>query len=121
MLEVELFKGGSKGQVEGGRSQVYAKCGSEVEEGLIAKIVTKAEGNHLLSQSQRLVNFGSGSTVFLPDSVCTRGLEYTLAHTSTKVSTSAKLAARKVRGGRVRGMSVLVVDYMYSLFQKTSP
>ena len=37
----------------------------------------------------------------------TMGLEYTLPHTRTKVSTSTKLAARKVRGGRVKGMSVL--------------
>ena len=39
--------------------------------------------------------------------VSTRGLEHTLSHTRTKVSTSTKLAAKKVRGGRVRGMLVL--------------
>ena len=37
----------------------------------------------------------------------TRGLEHTLAHIRTKVSTSTKLEARKVRGGRIRGMLVL--------------
>ena len=42
-----------------------------------------------------------------PLTVSTRGLEQTLSHTKTKVSTSTKLAARKVRGGRVRGMLVL--------------
>ena len=40
-------------------------------------------------------------------SVSTRGLEHTTSHTKTKVSTSAKLAARKVRGGRSRGMLML--------------
>ena len=75
--------------------------------GLITEIVTKAESNHLLSQSQRIQNFGSGSTVFMQATVSTRGLEQTLSHTKTKVSTSTKLAARKVRGGRVRGMLVL--------------
>ena len=33
--------------------------------GLIAEIVTKAESNHLLSQSQRITDFGSGSTLFI--------------------------------------------------------
>ena len=75
--------------------------------GLIAEIVAKAESNYLLSQSQRLLNFGSGSTVYMQASVSTRGLEHTLSHTRTKVSTSTKLAARKIRGGRVRGMLVL--------------
>ena len=75
--------------------------------GLIAEIVAKAEGNYLLSQSQRILNFGSGSTVYMQASVSTRGLEHTLSHTRTKVSTSTKLAARKIRGGRVRGMLVL--------------
>ena len=74
--------------------------------GLITEIVTKAESNHLLSQSQRIQNFGSGSTVFMQDTVSARGLEHTLSHTRTKVSTSTKLAARKVRGGRVRGVIV---------------
>ena len=37
----------------------------------------------------------------------TRGLEHTLSHTRTKVNTSTKLTARKVRGGRVRGVLVL--------------
>ena len=39
--------------------------------------------------------------------VDTRGLERTLSHISTKVSTSTKLAARKVMGGIVRGVLVL--------------
>ena len=36
-------------------------------------------------------------------------VERTISHTSklTRVSTSAKVAARKIRGGRVRGMKVL--------------
>ena len=53
--------------------------------GLITEIVTKAESNHLLSQSQRIQNFGSGSTVFMQATVSTRGLEQTLSHTKTKV------------------------------------
>jgi hypothetical protein len=36
-----------------------------------------------------------------------RGMESNVSHTSTKVSTGAKVAARKIRGGRVRGMKVL--------------
>ena len=56
--------------------------------GLVTVIVTKAESNHLLSQSQRIQNFGSGSTVFMQATVSTRGLEHTLSHTKTKVSTS---------------------------------
>ena len=75
--------------------------------GLVAEIVTKAEGNCLLSQSKRILNFGSGSTVFMQASLSIMGLDYTLSHTSTRVSTSTKLTARKVRGGRVRGMLVL--------------
>jgi hypothetical protein len=66
--------------------------------GLIKEIVTKAEGNHLLNQSQRFLNFGSDSTVFMQASVSARGLGQTLSHTTTKVSTSTKMAARKVPG-----------------------
>ena len=36
-----------------------------------------------------------------------RGSERTISHTSTRVSTSAKVAARKIIGGRIRGMTVL--------------
>ena len=75
--------------------------------GLIEEIVTKTEGNYLLNQSQRLLNFGSGSTVFMQASVSASGLEHTGSYTRTKVSTSTKLVVRKVRGGRVRGMLVL--------------
>ena len=77
--------------------------------GLIVEIVTKAEGNCLLSKSQRILNFGSGSTIFMPvqASVSTKSLDYTLSHARTKASTSTKLAARKIRGGRVRSMLVL--------------
>ena len=74
---------------------------------LIMDVVNKAESNHMLTQKQRLENFGSGSTVFMQATRSARGLERTLSHMSTKVSTSTKLAARKVRGGRIRGMLVL--------------
>ena len=47
------------------------------------------------------------STFFMQTSVSTRGLEHALPHTRTKESTSTQLAARKVRGGRDRGMLVL--------------
>ena len=56
--------------------------------GLTIEIVTEAESNHLLSHSQRIKNFGSGSTMFMQASVSTRGLKHTLSHTRTKVSTS---------------------------------
>ena len=82
--------------------------------GLITEIVTKAESNHLLSQNQRLLNFGFGSTMFMQASVSTRGLEHTLSHTRTKVSTSTKLAAREIRGGRIRGMLVLAHNYKHN-------
>ena len=38
-----------------------------------------------------------------------RGLERTVSQTSTKVSTSAKVAVRKMRGGRIKEMKVLVL------------
>ena len=56
--------------------------------GLITDIVTKAKSNHLLSQSQRITNFGSGSIMFMQATMSTRGLERTISHISTKVSTS---------------------------------
>ena len=87
--------------------------------GLITDIVTKDESNKLLSRSQRITNFGSGSTVFMQArmimSTQARGLERALSHISTKVSTSTKLAARKVRGDRFRDMLVHGVGtYEYS-------
>jgi hypothetical protein len=51
--------------------------------------------------------FGTSSTVFMTTSEAKRGLERTISHTSTRVSTRAKVAARKIRGGRIRGMKVL--------------
>ena len=45
--------------------------------------------------------------MFMQASVSTRGLEHTLSHTRTKVSTSTKLTAMQVRGSRIKGMLVL--------------
>ena len=42
-----------------------------------------------------------------PVKSCFLSLERTISHTSTRVDTGAKVAARKIRGGRVRGMRVL--------------
>ena len=47
------------------------------------------------------------STAFMTVSGAKRGLVRTVSHTSAKMSTSAKVAARKIRGGKVRGMKVL--------------
>ena len=41
------------------------------------------------------------------DTKSSRGIERSLSHISTKVSTGAKVATRKIKGGRIRGMKVL--------------
>ena len=41
--------------------------------GLVVDIVTKAESNKLLSQSQRVKNLGSGSRVFMQAKYCNSG------------------------------------------------
>ena len=64
--------------------------------GLIMDIVNKAESNHMLTQSQKLENFGSGSTVFMQATRSASGLERTLTHMSTKVRTSIKQDQRYV-------------------------
>ena len=74
---------------------------------LISDAVAKTTEDLSLSLSDRVKKFGASSTVFLTTSVGSRGLERTVSHTSTKVSTGAKVAARKIRGGRVRGMKVI--------------
>ena len=62
---------------------------------------------YTLSTDALIKRVGSGSTVFMSKTESRRGLERTISHTSTRVSTSAKVAARKIRGGRIRGMKVL--------------
>ena len=74
---------------------------------LISDAVAKTTEDLNLGLSDRVKKFGASSTVFLTTSVSSRGLERTMSHTSTKVSTGAKVAARKIRGGRIRGMKVL--------------
>ena len=74
---------------------------------LIKETVAKTECISQSSHDNQVKHFGSPSTVFMQDTVSTRGLERTLSHISTKVATSVKVAARKVRGGRLRGMKVL--------------
>ena len=59
------------------------------------------------NQIQKVVHPYTSSTVFMTTSESSRGLERTLSHTSTRASTGAKVAARKIRGGRIRGMRVL--------------
>jgi hypothetical protein len=73
----------------------------------ISDTVTKAGECLFMDWADRVKKFGASSTVFMTTSEGRRGLERTISHTSTRVSTSAKVAARKIRGGRVRGMKVL--------------
>ena len=74
---------------------------------LIPDTVTKAREGLSMDWADKVKKFGTGSTIFMTTSESRRGLERTISHTSTKVSTSAKVAARKLRGGRLRGMKVL--------------
>ena len=74
---------------------------------LISNTVTKARECLLMDCEEEVKKFGTSSTVFMTTSEGKRGLERTISHTSTKVSTSTKVAARKIRGGRIRGMKVL--------------
>jgi hypothetical protein len=74
---------------------------------IIMESVRKVRDSLFLSNRQRVQNFGAGSTAFMSDPESTRGLVRTISHTDTKVSTSIKVAARKVKGGRIRGMKIL--------------
>ena len=67
----------------------------------------KCRDSCLLSQADRIHSFGSTSTVFMKDTKSSMGLEKSISHMSTKVSTGVKIAARKIKGGRIRGMKVL--------------
>ena len=76
---------------------------------LISDTVIKARECLFMNNTDRIKKFGTSSTVFMTTSCSesSRGLERTLSHTSTRVSTGAKVAARKIKGGRNRGMRVL--------------
>ena len=74
---------------------------------LISDTVAKTTEDLSMDLADRVKKFGTSSTVFMTTSESSRGLERTVSHTSTKVSTGAKVAARKIRGGRIRGMKVL--------------
>ena len=74
---------------------------------LIQDTVDENRRRYALSTADFIKKFGAGSTVFMSNTESRRGLERTISHTSTRVSTSAKVAARKIRGGRIRGMKVL--------------
>ena len=74
---------------------------------LISDTITKARECLFMDWTDRVKKFGTSSTVFMTTSESRRSLERTMSYTSTRVSTSAKVAARKVSGGRVRGMKVL--------------
>ena len=81
---------------------------------LISDTVTKARECLFMDwadRPDRVKKFGTSSTIFMTTSESSRGLERTISHTSFRVSTSAKVAARKVKGGRVRGMRVLAHNY----------
>ena len=67
---------------------------------LITDTLTKARECLFMDWTDRVKTFGASSTVFMTISKSRRGLERTISHTSTRVSTNAKVAARKVRGGR---------------------
>ena len=76
-----------------------------------SKLIHDAVGQTKLMTTQDLdtsvQKFGSSSTALMTVSESRRGLERTLSHTSTRVSTGAKVAVRKIIGGRIRGMKVL--------------
>jgi hypothetical protein len=74
---------------------------------LISDTVTKVRQGLLRDLTTRVKEFGTNSTIFMTNSESSWGLERTTSHTSTRMSTSIKMAARKIRGGRVRGMKVL--------------
>jgi hypothetical protein len=79
---------------------------------LISDTVAKARGLSIarslsIDCTNVVRGFGTSSTVFMTTSEARRGLERTISHTSTRLITSAKVAARKIRGGRIRGMKVL--------------
>ena len=74
---------------------------------LIANAVTKVRHGLLRDWTTRVNEFGTSSTIFMTTSESSWGLERAISHTSTRVSTNAKVAAMKIRGGRVRGMKVL--------------
>ena len=74
---------------------------------LISDTVAKARGELSMDNADIVKKFGSSSTIFMTTSEARRGLERTISHTSTRVSASAKVAVRKIRGGGLRGMRVL--------------
>ena len=74
---------------------------------LISDTVAKARGELSTDYADMVKKFGSSTTIFMTTSEARRGLERTISHTSTRVSTSAKVTVRKIRGGSLRGMRVL--------------
>ena len=66
---------------------------------LIQDAVGKADVMATHDLDIRIKKFGSSSTALMTVSESKRGLERTLSHTSTRASTSAKVAVRKIRGG----------------------
>ena len=74
---------------------------------LISDTVAKARRKLSMDWADIVKKFGTSSTIFMTNSEARRGLERTISHTGTRVSTSAKVAARRIRGGRLRGMSEL--------------
>ena len=52
--------------------------------------VAKARGELSMDYADIVKKFGSSSTIFMTTSEAKRGLERTISHTSTRVSTSAK-------------------------------
>ena len=65
---------------------------------LISDTVAKNTEDLSIDWPDRVKKFGTSSTVFMTASGSSRDLERTVLHTSTKVSTGAKVATRKIRG-----------------------
>ena len=74
---------------------------------LVQDTVGKADVMIDRNLETRAKGFGSPYTVPVTVSESRSGPERTLSHTRTRASTSAKVAVRKIRGGRIRGMKVL--------------
>ena len=74
---------------------------------LISDTIAKARGGLSMDYADIVKRFCTSATIFMTTSGARRDMERTISHTSTRVSTSAKVAARKIRGGRLRGMRVL--------------
>ena len=79
---------------------------------LVVDIVVKARECLLMNQTDRIKKFGSSSTIFMTVSEGRRGLERTLSHISTRVSTSAKGAVTEEDPSEEEGLGVWTVEVL---------